>query len=110
MNTDTTAKPITVLVHSDGRITTEGGRYVGHLDDSVDAEMAAICAWVDAVGVPVFGPRIRLEDAAAYLDRTPKTLRNWAAPGGKGFPLTSRGGRAYVELRSFAQFIVDNEK
>tara|TARA_R110001599_G_C12266168_1_gene660864 strand:- start:156 stop:434 length:279 start_codon:yes stop_codon:yes gene_type:complete len=75
--------------------------------DPVQAEANRIVEWARDNGVPLIrGDRLRFEDAARYLDRSPGTLRNWLAAG-VPLPVVSVNRRHYLPVREFAQYIVE---
>lgn len=74
--------------------------------DPVQAEADSIVEWARDNGVPLIrGDRLRLEDAARYLDRSPGTLRNWLAAG-VPLPVVSVNRRHYLPVMKFALYLV----
>ncbi|HAN27682.1 MAG TPA: hypothetical protein DCP75_08175 [Haliea salexigens] len=74
--------------------------------DPVQAEADSILEWARDNSVPLIrGDRLRLEDAARYLDRSPGTLRNWLAAG-VPLPVVSVNRRHYLPVMQFARFLI----
>lgn len=83
-----------------------------HLAERTSGDDVQECAdrivkWARDNGVPLIrGDRLRLEDAARYLDRSPGTLRNWLAAG-VPLPVVSVNRRHYLPVMPFAQYLVE---
>ena len=75
-------------------------------DDSAGLERQNLETWIGQSGAQIFGERIRLESGAKYLGVTVKTLRNNASPGhADPLPTVKRGGRTYLEIGPFCDWI-----
>lgn len=74
--------------------------------DRLKNEIKNITAWCEANGAPiVLGDCIRQSDAARYIGRATKTLKNWAGTD-KEIPARHLRGRVYHSIQDIAQFVI----
>jgi len=76
--------------------------------DALPSEMDRLTAWLHACGIfAVRGDLLRIDQAARYLGREPKTLRNWQSMG--TLSTTRLRGRVYVTLRDTAAIAAEEK-
>jgi len=82
-----------------------GQKYPEPPEDHIAWMVRDIQGWASENGVPVFGDRLRLDDAAAYLRLKTKTLYNWQSLD-PPLPTGKHMGRTCVHVHEFAKYLV----